>query len=149
MAEPQHNSVPLGPIVTALAADFAYADGQPRLPDDKLIVWRARMAKDGGSDRVVAEMVAFALKLGAEGGRGCDTAIAQLLELVGIALRDAKQGEALFRTAGIDVARVAKVTGAEHSLRPVGADGRVEGATSPMGARVGGTKKTGKRPKAR
>jgi hypothetical protein len=125
-------------LARELLADFEYGAGRPRLPEEKLLSWAERFAAGVDDARGLAtDLVAFALKLTREAGDAGVEAIGQLLALAGVVLGDANRAAEMFGAAGVDVDKVAaRATGFAASKIPVGAGGRVAGATSPLETRL-------------
>ena len=106
-------------------ADVEFNGGAPRLPPEKLVAWleELRAPPAGVAVEAPTQLVALALTLQEKWPGQCDVLLDQLMALAFAVLADEASVKQAFAEAGVDVDRVAAVTGFSASKIPVGARG--------------------------
>lgn len=106
-------------------ADVDFNGGAPVLPAEKLVAWLEELsaAPAGVAAEAPTQLIALALTLQEKWPGHCDALIDQLMALAVAVLADAASVKEAFAAAGVDVNRVAAVTGFSQSKIPVAARG--------------------------
>lgn len=115
-------------LLEQLADDVELVEGQPRIDDHALSAWTQRLAAwDGDRDASASELIAYALKFFEAAPEASAYFIAQVGELVGALIGQARVASA-FEQAGL----ASSITGIEESKIPVGAREKPAGSRSPF-----------------
>jgi hypothetical protein len=120
-------------VVVAIARSVQVKDGRAVIADaelsahaDAVIAAASRDAERG--ERIAEELLALAMRAANEDGDGFDDVILQLTVLAAIAVGDVKHAQAMLDE------KARAVVGSTATNTPVGAGGRVAGASSPIAA---------------
>jgi hypothetical protein len=130
-------------VVVAVARSVQLIDGRAAIVDDELgahadaVIAASQDAKRAA--RIGEELVALAVRAASEDSDGFDDVIVQLTALAAIAVGDIERAAAMLD----DKARA--VVGSTAARTPVGAGGRVAGASSPIAAVLANRMDTKKR----
>jgi hypothetical protein len=120
-------------VVIEIGSSFTLNGGRPRLPDDVLTNHAHVVAALDAvrREQVAIELVALARRAANSEHDAWDEALVQLSVLIAVALGDV-DGARDMLTASLPEAQARKLVGTLDTLRPVGADGRTRGASSPL-----------------
>jgi hypothetical protein len=127
---------PLDALTSSITRDFWLNGGRPQLADEAFTGYVGQMVELPAARKhtVAVELLAIVRKLWNDNNEAWDDAIVQLSILIQTAIGEGQLKEALHRELGSQAEHV--IGTAKAAVRPVGADRRPAGSTSPLQARL-------------